>query len=484
MVDPILPFRSYPWSVPFRFGVYLYHLFATMAQTLSITLYTTSRKGHADHTQDNTVSHTYWPRNRRALSPTLMTIPGELRNRICHFVFDIAHQPDGHPANLNNDHLHGHFDFLLCSRQIRREQSEQLFAVDRFFQHFEALDAWISHGVLLNPEMLPRVRQVGMQTGRTRRRPECDSTYNDSRIQKAFLRLSGLKTLHISSPYALRSFVMTNEEVSAIMSSICKVLPNLERLAFLVPSENLDFLYRLPNLRFLAITTPTFFDANHLVSVVSTLSKLKSFRVRDKSSSSAFARCILSHMPAMQEIQLKDDTTTGRVVVPEMMDALLQSHRDMVNALHLEVSKFGREGNLNAIVVTLPKLPHLSILKLWYDAELRENEVHEVLLDTLLQLRKLKNLHLCFRPPKLTDPELIYQSIMKALGASGPHVWYGEYWINGEGYVLDDGHSGWVKDGNALKPDELYGTVWPSNKKIAWAGKGRYFGCMQVRAWR
>ena len=171
--------------------------------------------------------------------------------------------------------------------------------------------------------------------GRTKRRPDCDDIYNDLRIQKAFSSLPSLRTLHISSPYALRSFVMSVEEVSQIMASICKVCPSLERLAFLVPSENLNFLYGLSNLEFLAITTPTFFDAAHFLSVMHSLPSLKMLRVRDKSCSSAFTPFILSQIPALREIQLKNDTTTSRLVVPEMMTALVQRHGNSVMSLSL-----------------------------------------------------------------------------------------------------------------------------------------------------
>lgn len=469
----------------FRSCTFVCDIFTIMAHTLS----TTFSQHHARiipcwSETEITYSQAYWLKKRRDPSPSLMTIPGELRNKICDFVFETSHQPDDNLENLNNDHLSSYFNLLLCSRQLRQEQFEKLFAVERFFQDFESLNAWICKGIAINPELLRRIRHVGIQTGRTSRRLESSVAYNDLQIQNAFSRLPGLRTLHISSPYTLRSFIMNNEEVSEIMASISKVCPNLERLAFLVPSENLDFLYNLPNLNFLAITTPTFFDAEHFVLAVSALPNLSTFRIRDKSCSSAFTPSILSEMPALKEIQLKDDMTPGRVVVPEMMNALLEGHGTTVTSLHLEVSRFGREGTLNSIFATLPQLPRLSTLNLWYDPNRRKEETLDALLMTLSLLHVLKDLHLCFRLPKHADSEIVYQKIMKALTASGSDRWFGECWMNEEGYVLDDGHSGWVRDGNASKKDEFYGATWPLIGRGSWGSKGRYYGCIQVRAWR
>ncbi|QDS71535.1 hypothetical protein FKW77_005288 [Venturia effusa] len=397
----------------------------------------------------NTVSqsHSLEKRRVKATIPTsLMTLPSELRNRICDFIFEIPHQQDEDPANLSNDHLSERFNLLLCSRQLRREQFEKLFAVDRFFQDFEALNAWICKGDALNPDLLPHVRHVGIQTGRTRRRNECSTAYHGLHIRTAFSRLPGLRTLHISSPFTLKSFVMNNEEVSGIMDSISEACPNLERLAFLVPSENLNFLHNLPNLHFLAIATPTFFDAEHFLSAMSALPGLSAFRIRDKSCSLAFTPSILGQMPPLKEIQLKDDMAHGRVVVPAMMGALLDRHGATVTSLHLEISRSAKAGTLNSIFATLPQLPRLSILKLWYDPDRREKEALETLTLSLSLLLRLEDLHLCFRFPKDVGSALAFQEIMKALQATGSGSWFGEYWVNEDGYVMDDGHSGWDQD--------------------------------------
>ncbi|KAE9966658.1 hypothetical protein EG328_008785 [Venturia inaequalis] len=421
---------------------------------------------------------------RRKDAPSLTAIPGELRNKICDFLFDISFPSQDDVAKLNNNHLSSHFNLLLCSQQLRREQLEKLFTIDRFFQDFEALNVWICKGVAINPEFLPRVRHVGIHTGRKRRRQECTIAYSDFHVQEAFSKLPGLQTLHISSSFTLKSFVMNTEEVSQIMVSISKMCPHLERLAFLVPSENLDFLYNLPKLQVLAITTPTFFDAEHFLSAVSSLSHLSTFRIRDKGCSSAFTPSILSQMPPLNEIQLKDDMTPGRVVVPEMMNVLLERHGATVTSLHLEVSKFGREGTLESIFATLPQLPRLSKLKLWFDSDHREEEALNSLLTTLSLLHKINDLHLCFKLPEHEISELAYQKIMNTLRFKGADRWVGEYWTNEEGYVLDDGHSHWVRDGNAARKDGFYGATWPATGKETLSGRGRYYGYVQVRAWK
>jgi hypothetical protein len=455
-----------------------------MANTLSIKIYTASHKKTTNQTQENAVSHEHWSRKRRDMPPSLMTIPGELRSRIYDFVFEIAHQPDENPTVPSNNHLTKQFNLLLVSRQLRQELFEKIFDVDRFFKDFEALETWISRGTVVNPEILPRIRHVGIQMGRSKRQSDCNATYDDFQIQKALLRLPGLRTLHISSTYTLRSFVMNNDEITEIMTSICKVCPSLERLAFLAPSENLNFLYGLPNLRFLAITTPSFFDAEHFISVMRSLPRLEGIRLRDKSCSSAFTPFILSQIPALKEIQLKDDTTSGRVVVPEMMDALVRRHGTSVISLHLEASRWDKEGTFNTILSTLPKLQNLSTLKLWFDPDRGEEESLEALMTNLPLLRKLTDLHLCFRCPKSSCPGQVWDRIMHTLKAGETGMKNGEYWLNEEGYVLDDGHSGWVRDGSAIRQDEYYGTVWPTNRRFGWSGKGRYEGCMQVRVWK
>lgn len=159
-----------------------------------------------------------------------------------------------------NDHLPGYFNLLLCSQQLRREQFDKLFGIDRFFQDFEALSTWIFIGVTINPDLPPRIRHVGIHTGRKARLSDCNNAYNDSELQTSFSRLPGLRTLHISQPFTLGSFVMNTKEVEEIMVSIFKRCPNLQRLAILVPVENLDFLYNLPELQVLAMATPLFFE--------------------------------------------------------------------------------------------------------------------------------------------------------------------------------------------------------------------------------
>jgi hypothetical protein len=152
-------------------GHFLYDFFAILVNTLSTKLCTALCKNHANQTQENVVSYSsYWLRRRRHTPPSLMTIPGELRNRICDFVFEIPHPPNEDPSLLNNDHLPNHFNLLLCSRQLRNEQLEKIFKVNRFFQDFEALDAWISRGLMVGSKILPRMRQIGIQTGRAQRR--------------------------------------------------------------------------------------------------------------------------------------------------------------------------------------------------------------------------------------------------------------------------------------------------------------------------
>jgi hypothetical protein len=351
-----------------------------------------------------------------------MTIPGELRNRVCDFVFEITHKLDNNPANLSNRHLSNHFNLLLCSRQLRHEFYEKIFEVERFFQDFEALDAWISRGTVMGPELLLRVCQVGIQMGRMKKRPDCNAAYEEFRVQEAFSRLPSLRTLRISSTYTLGSFVMNNQEVAEIMTSICKACPSLERLAFLVPCENLNFLHGLSNLSFLAITTPTFFDADHFLSVMQSLPSLKRLRVRDRSCSSSFTPFILSHMPMLKELQLRNDTATGQLIIPEMMEALVRRHGNSINSVHLEASSFSKEGTLEAIITSLPKLLHLSTLKLWFDLNRQANEFLEEFVVTLPLLPKLTDLHICFRPPRFSNPKQIWQKIMESLSTGATDI--------------------------------------------------------------